>query len=105
MSSLKKAQLRVVSTCEGAFDVSEQFGLDQRRGQSSAINRHKRFLASQSLEVDGSRDQFFSCSGLSYDQNRGGVLADLSYDLVKKIHRSGFADQLAKSCLARRRRA
>src|SRR5467141_877047 len=105
MSGLEQTPLRAVCTCEGTLDMSEQFGLHQSRSQCRTINGNKRLLTSQSREVYGSCHQFFSCSGISNEQNRGSALADLSDQIVEKTHRRGLTDKPANTSLAEQRRA
>jgi len=64
--------------------MSEQFGLHQSR-----INAEQSTGATLSHvaipEVYGSCYQFFSCSGISKDQNRRSAPADLSDQVVEKV--------------------
>src|SRR6267378_8460929 len=105
MSGLEQTPLRAVCTCEGTLDMSEQFGLHQSRSQCRAINGNKRLLTSQSPEVYGSCHQFFSCSGISNKQNRRSAPADLSDQVVQKMHRSGLTDKPANVSFTGQRHA
>src|SRR5260370_37053299 len=105
MSGLEQTPLGIVSTCESAFDVSEQFGFDKRGSQCRTINRDKRLFTPQSREVNGTRNHIFSCSSFAQYENRGGALANLAAQLADTTPWSELGAQPAITLCAGAHRA
>jgi hypothetical protein len=102
---LEQASFRVICTCEGSFDVSEQLRLNERGSQGRTIDWDQRLFATRSREVNGSRYQFFSGSALSRDQHRGSALANFCDQLIEMMHWSRLTDQPGKAGSTGQRRA
>ena len=78
---------------EAAFLVAEQFPLDQRRGDGTAVDRDEGTGVARALLVQGTRDQLLAGAAFAHDQHRqrgGGHLLDL---LVQLPHGYGAAVQ------------
>ena len=57
---LKSADAALIGTGESPFFVTEQFGFKQISGDGRCIDRDKYLVASNTVIVQGSRDQLFS---------------------------------------------
>jgi len=56
--------------CKSSLLVSEQFRLDKRFRDSSAIDSYKRLAFSRGSFMDGTGGEFFSCPAFSQDKHR-----------------------------------
>jgi hypothetical protein len=54
---------------EGPFDVAEQLTLEQRLGQSRALDRNERFALSLTQPVDRFRDKLLAGTALTEQQH------------------------------------
>src|SRR5207244_2242509 len=66
---------------ERAFDVAEQFALDQTGGDSAAIHFHQHAVFARAAVVNGSCDEFLARAGFAENEHGGinpGDLLDLS---------------------------
>ena len=70
---LELAALVAVSAGEAAFDVSEEFRLEERFGDAGAVHRHERRQSAAGVAVDISRDHVLAHSALACDQDLGGA--------------------------------
>src|SRR5207302_6491510 len=65
----KQTSLICGRPCETSLDVSEQFGLEQRFSDRSAIHCDERSGRASTVSEKSPRDQFFSGSRFSCDQD------------------------------------
>jgi hypothetical protein len=92
-SHFEFARLLFVRPGEGPLFVPEQFALDQRFRNRSAIHRHERTARARAEPVDGPRHQVLSRPGFSQNQNaeiRLGNprdLGDQARDRLARTHR------------------
>ena len=65
---------------EGAFEVPEQFALDEARRDGAAVHFHERAVLARAAVVDGPGDELLAGASFPRDQHRGinaGNLLDL----------------------------
>jgi hypothetical protein len=87
-------------TCEGAFDVAEELGLDEVAGDGGAVEDDEGGLAARALLVDGLGDELFACAGAACDEQGdvcGGDALELAEDLT---HEEAASDEVAEAVLA-----
>src|SRR4051794_12445683 len=60
--NFKLPLLSILRSRERALFVSEEFALEQRLGQSAAVNCHKRMEAPHAGRVDRAHNEFFSAA-------------------------------------------
>ena len=86
--------------------MSEQFTFHQCKRNSSAVDGNERAVSTQAIGMDGTGDQFFTCTAFSVDQD-GGIRFSYPADLYHGLPESGiFSDNGAlflSQCLLQRR--
>ena len=85
-----------VGSGKGALHVAEQFALDQRGHQRTAVDREERFLRVGSVGVDGARHQLLAGAALAQHQNGMRALGHLGEDAVELLHLHRAADHGAQ---------
>ena len=66
---LEQAGLVAHRPGEGAADVAEQLGFEQRLGQRRAVDRHERRRRARALIVDHPDDELLAGAALAVDQD------------------------------------
>ena len=79
---------------EGPFFVSEQFALEERLGDRSAVDGDERFIAPFALIVDLARDDLFAGSVFTEQQDCKVRIADSSDGGFEIEHLLRGADEL-----------
>src|SRR6266566_5289802 len=82
---------------EGALDVPEQLGLDQRGHQRRTVHRRKRPVPARPRKMNAASYQLFPRSTLPEDQHGILVLAHLFDHFVNALHFHGDANQPAET--------
>ena len=91
---LELADLVFGGAGEAAFDVAEQFGLDQLFGDGGAIHFDERLGAAQAGGVQGARDEFLAGAAFAIDEHAavgGRGQGDL---LAHGLHGNALADDV-----------
>ncbi len=73
-------------TGESPFFISEQFAFKKRLGDSHAVDHLKWVVRPGTVLVDGPGHQFFACTGLAADKNRGIGRGCPSDGLIEILH-------------------
>ena len=84
-----------------AFNVAEQFGLDEIMRNGSAVDTDKWLGRARALGVEGCSNQFFSCSALTFNQHRCVRRRRGTYRVMDPANpqvASNHAKQLAANC-------
>src|SRR5262249_60210866 len=104
---LEQAGLRRLRVRIGAALVAEELGLEERRGNRSAIDLDERPGTPLALVVDGAGDHFLAHARLPADQHRGGrpavgaLQSGHSLDLLlQDLDRRGLADDVGDAAAA-----
>src|SRR5207245_8554040 len=87
------AEMARSGSSEGAFFVTEEFGLDQFGGNGGAVQRDEGMVVPVRFLVDGAGHEFFSCARLAQNADArfaGGDAIDLREQL---LHGRTGADQ------------
>src|SRR4051812_1506709 len=87
--------LPILRSRERALFVAEQFTLEQRLGQSAAVNCHKRMEAAHAGRVDRAHNEFFPRAALARDQYVG-IRGPYRFNGLQDFaHRGTLANQVA----------
>ncbi len=97
LGRLQQALLAVLRAGEGALDMPEQLGFDQRGHQRGAIHRSKRALFAGSRKMHAPGHQFLAGAALPQNQNRILMQAHFLDDFINALHALGDADQAAEA--------
>jgi hypothetical protein len=94
---------RAVSTGAGesAFNVTEQFALQQLRRNRRAIHGDKGLCIPPAVHMQRPRHQLFACTSLAQDQHGGVAVGRKADGLLNAAHSLACADQGAGSMLRR----
>ena len=85
---------------EGAFDVAEEFGLDEVAGDGRAVEDDEGGLAARALLVDSLGDELLACAGAACDE-QGDVGRRDALELAEDLaHEEAAADEIAEAVLA-----
>ena len=87
--------LGLIGAGEGAFDIAEQFALNQRGDERAAVDGNKRLVVERSGVMNGARDHFLAGTAFSEDQHGMGAVGGLGDDAVKLLHLGSAADDAA----------
>ena len=91
--------LGLIGAGEGAFDIAEEFALDQRGHQRTAVDGDERLVVERSGVVNGARDHFFAGAAFAENQHRVGAVGGFGDDAVELLHLRGAADDAAVTLL------
>jgi len=109
LGGLEQTLLGLHGPGEGALDVAEQLGFDQRGHQRRTIHRRERPVLARSRKMNASRHELFPRSTFPQDQHGILVLAHLFDHFIDALHFHGNADQpgrtpgRVRSCSRKRR--
>ena len=93
---LKPADLLLQRTGEGSAFVTEQFTLEQPRGNRRAVQGYERPVPARTQAMNGACDQFLARAGFTQNQN-GGIRRSHQFHLPENsLQRSAVADDLFK---------
>ena len=90
----EEALLVLRRPAEGAFDVPEQFALDQLLRHGAAVDGHETVLRPWARVVDGAGEQFLARAALPRQEHRGLAGGGFSGQLVDVLHRLTAADDI-----------
>src|SRR5271168_5552782 len=95
--SLKKAAAIFIGAGEGAAQVAEEFGFEQRFGKRAAIDGDEGSFRAGAIFVDGAGDEFFTGAAFSGDQHATGLGGD-GFDQIEEVaHFGAGADDVIES--------
>ena len=99
----EQAQLVATRAGKTAFQVPEEFALDQLGGDRSAVDGDERARRAGSAAVDTARDDFLAAAGFPMDVHGGLTACELVDLRAQFAHRLRVADQFATAGIAWRR--
>src|SRR5207244_30333 len=91
---LEEPDLVAVGAGEGAADVAEELGLEERLGERRAVDREERRRAPRAVEVDRLRDELLPRAGLALDQHGDLRVGHLVEDREERAHGGRAADDV-----------
>ncbi len=81
---------------EGSFDVAEEGGLEEVRGDGAGVDGDEGAVAAGGVLVDGFGDELFAGAGLALNEDGGTAGGDLGYGVEEAEHGLGLADDVFK---------
>ena len=90
---------------EGPLLVAEKFALNQVLGNGSTVDRDVRLLDTETVLVNGARNEFFTSTTLACDHHRNVAGSNLTDHFEHLLHRGRAADDAPFNILLRHRRS
>ena len=96
VGDFEQAALVLVGAGEGAFEVAEEFALQQGLRKGSAVDGDEGVGGARRADVDGAGDQFFAGAAFAVDQNGAGGGGDGAHRLLELLHGAAGADDVVE---------
>ena len=91
-----KPALVLVGSGESAFQISEEFALQQGLRKRAAVDGNEGVGGARRTNVNGAGHQFFTGAALPVDQNRAGGGGDGANRLLELLHGRAGADDVVE---------
>ena len=96
VGDFEQAALVLVRSGEGAFQVAEEFALQQSLREGSAVDGDERLGGARRADVDGAGYKFFAGAALAVNQDRAGGGGDGAHRLLELLHGGTGADDVVE---------
>src|SRR5262249_14397279 len=97
MRLFKQALLACNGSGKCTSFMSKQFGFEKRFGQRTRVDRDEWPVASGTVGMDSTRNQFFSGSACSLNQHRAVRLRDAGNEFIYRYHPGAAPHQVVES--------
>ena len=94
VGGLELAGLVAIGAGEAALDVAEELGLEERLGQTGAVDGDEGLVGARAVGVDGARDELLADAALAGDEDLGVGAGDALDLLAQLQHLVAGSNQL-----------